>query len=122
MCFSAATNARFVANVLSHLLPTPGSIPVHLGDLDDLTSLSLDNNYLTGSLPAELFFDWDHLESLNLNRNALNGTIPPEISNAARLQSLRLQDNEFSGELPSQLQSLQRLQLLVRAVVFMPSL
>ena len=94
-----------------------GSIPPHFGELEDLTSLSLDDNFLTGSIPSELFADLDHVEALNLNGNAFNGTIPSEIGIAWRLQTLRVQDNQFSGSLPTEILGLHRLELLVRRLL-----
>lgn len=49
-----------------------GTIPVEvLGGLNDVRVLSLQNNFLTGSIPS-LLGQLDHLEMISLNDNVSN--------------------------------------------------
>jgi len=52
-----------------------GSIPAELGDLTNLTQLQLPFNQLSGSLPAELCNLTD-LTLLTINNNNLQGSYP----------------------------------------------
>ena len=60
-----------------------------MGDLTDLESLSLQENWLTGSIPAAL----GHLSNLwwlALDRNTLTGSIPGELGKLTQLRHLKL--------------------------------
>ena len=76
-----------------------GPIPPELGNLTDLTRLSLSSNSLTGPIPTELGSLTD-LESLNLVGNDLTGPIPPELGELANLTRLSLYSNSLTGEIP----------------------
>ena len=88
-----------------------GSIPPELGDLANLTLLSLGGNSLTGIIPPELG-KLARLTSLHLWNNNLSGPIPLELGSLTQLQLLGLQDNTLSGPIPLELGSLTQLQLL----------
>ena len=88
-----------------------GSIPAELGNLSKLTSLSLHDNALTGSIPAELG-NLSSLTSLSLSNNALTGSIPAELGNLSSLTSLSLHDNALTGSIPAELGNLSSLTLL----------
>ena len=83
-----------------------GRIPPELGNLKNLRKLHLrgsnfDPGELTGEIPRELA-SLEYLSSLNLEYNRLTGSIPPEFGDMA-LQSLNLSNNLLTGCLPGNL-------------------
>lgn len=101
-------------NNLSYLglggLGLEGEIPSFFGEgriAVNLTTLALNDNNLTGSIPASLG-NTIQLDSLNLSNNQLYGDVPAELANAGRvtddfslLGALQLSGNpDLSGELP----------------------
>ena len=75
-----------------------GTLPAELGNLDQLTELPLQDNYLTGSIP-----DLGRLTNLTLLRmwnNQLTGRIPASLSNLTRLRYLELWENQLTGPIP----------------------
>lgn len=59
-----------------------------------LRILTLDNNQLEGSLPADLFAaDSDNLETISLSFNKLSGRLPSSFRFPSKLQMLYLGDN-----------------------------
>ena len=61
-----------------------------------VTSLDLDNNGLTGTIPTQL----GHLANLRLlllDGNQLTGSIPAQLDNLASLEVLVLHDNQLTG-------------------------
>ena len=89
-----------------------GSIPAELGQLPELRSLDLYHNTLSGSIPPELG-DLDRLEQLDLSRNELSGSLPIELGKLSELQILDLRSNELSGPIPAELGDLDRLERLI---------
>jgi len=95
-----------------------GQIPAEIGELTNLTILSLvDNSLLTGSIPPQIGF-LTNLTHLNLSDNQLTGEIPYEIGNLTNVEleigmynltHLNLSDNQLSGEIPSQMGNLTNL-------------
>jgi len=69
-----------------------------IGDAYQLTDLDLRFNSLSGTFPNEISF-LINLESLSLTENYLTGSIP-SLSRLHRLKSLRLGENMLSGPLP----------------------
>ncbi len=61
-------------------------------------------NLLTGPLPSE--FGVIHLKSLKLNNNSLTGMIPASLGNLTDLQHLSIGSNNLIGELPGSLSNL----------------
>jgi Leucine-rich repeat (LRR) protein len=86
-----------------------GSIPAELGNLTGLTILKLDNNSLTGSIPTTLG-SLPLLTDLFLNNNQLSGAVPSSLGNLSNLVYLYLRNNQLSGSLPSSLGNLTKLQ------------
>ena len=91
--YGRVTSLRLDANRLS------GSIPPELGNLADLQVLDLGNNRLSGSIPKELG-NLANLQMLRLYNNRLSGEIPPELGNLVNLHTLYLNWNKFTGEIP----------------------
>ena len=60
-----------------------------------VTSISLTDRQLSGTLPAALSY-LDYLETLDLAWNELSGTIPAELGNLAELQHLNLGQNQLT--------------------------
>ena len=76
-----------------------GSIPPEIGNLTNLTSLSLNYNQLTGSIPPEIG-NLTNLTGLYLNNNQLSGIIPDEICNQGD-SSPDLSNNQLCPPYPS---------------------
>ena len=67
--------------------------------------LELDDNFLTGALPNEIFpsnttSGLPTLKYLDLQNNRLNGTIAEEIGNMKLIEKLYLSNNDFDGKIP----------------------
>ncbi|KAM4072379.1 hypothetical protein ACB094_11G134400 [Castanea mollissima] len=71
----------------------------------NLVNLYLDNNKIFGNIPIGIG-NLISLESLTMWRNRLSGTIPFEIGKLQKLRELSLNDNNFSGNIPSSLGNL----------------
>ena len=95
-----------------------GHIPPEIGELTNLTILSLvDNPLLTGSIPPHIG-NLTNLTHLHLSENQLTGEIPYEIGNLTsveleigmyNLTHLHLSGNQLTGEIPSQMGNLTNL-------------
>ncbi len=77
-------------------------------DACKVIELKLDNNNLTGSLPADLG-NLYHLTNLNLGFNQISGNIPIELGNLSSLNILAIHQNQLSGEIPPELGDLSNL-------------
>ena len=73
-----------------------------------VTQIGLNNNRLSGHIPASIG-DLTRLKSLNLRNNRIGGTIPPELGNLGALTSLYLDDNNLWGNIPDELGNLTNL-------------
>ena len=89
-----------------------GEIPAELGSLSNLEYLILYSNELSGEIPAELG-SLSNLEYLILYSNELSGEIPAELGSLSNLEYLILYSNELSGEIPAELGSLSNLAWLI---------
>ena len=88
-----------------------GSIPPELGNLASLTSLNLEINDLVGPIPSELG-NLASLTSLHLGINDLQGPILPELGNLTNLRRLSLYGNNLTGSIPTELTNLASLTYL----------
>ncbi|CAL9015670.1 unnamed protein product [Prunus brigantina] len=78
-----------------------GSIPTSLGRLQNLQGLSLHDNKLRGYIPYQLC-QLDNLAYLELSSNQLYGSIPSCLGNlTASLRTLSLESNSLSSTIPS---------------------
>uniref|UniRef100_A0A1D1ZHC1 Receptor kinase-like protein Xa21 n=1 Tax=Anthurium amnicola TaxID=1678845 RepID=A0A1D1ZHC1_9ARAE len=86
-----------------------GVLPTSIVNLStQLTSLKLEGNQISGSIPAEIE-KLVNLTKLHMSKNLLTGPIPATIGKLQNLQSLELGGNKFSGGIPSSLGKLSRL-------------
>ena len=85
-----------------------GTLPAELGGLSNLTELVLYNNHLTGEIPPELG-GLSNLTALSLYANQLTGEIPPELGRMYNLTGLALNYNRLRGEIPTELGGLSNL-------------
>ncbi|PAP75479.1 hypothetical protein BSZ37_02965 [Rubrivirga marina] len=76
-----------------------------------VTRISLNENQLSGSLPAEIG-QMSRLERLYAFGNELSGPIPTEIGGLSSLTHLALYDNQLTGALPNELGRLDALTYL----------
>jgi hypothetical protein len=76
-----------------------GSIPPELGNLSNITHLTLSGNQLTGSIPPALG-NLTTLELLQLHSNQLTGPIPAEMGNLTALEYLAIDSNQLDGVVP----------------------
>ncbi|PKI45937.1 hypothetical protein CRG98_033736 [Punica granatum] len=90
-----------------------GEIPSSIGNLSQLSYLSMLNNQLKGQILPQLM-NLSQLSVLSLADNELSGNIPSLLMNLTKLTNLYLSNNKLDGPiLPSvsQLQNLQALRL-----------
>ncbi|KAL8128934.1 hypothetical protein V2J09_018089 [Rumex salicifolius] len=91
-----------------------GSIPPTLANLTALRLLNISNNSFSGSLPASVFSRMLDLQVVDAYNNNLTGPLPVDVVGLKKLRILRLGGNYFTGEIPenySEIQSLERLEL-----------
>ncbi|KMS94945.1 hypothetical protein BVRB_013860 [Beta vulgaris subsp. vulgaris] len=77
-----------------------GSIPPEFGDFKKLMNLSLYNNKLTGKLPAKIG-SWAEFDYIDVSANLLTGAIPPDMCKKGTMTKLLMIQNNFSGEIPA---------------------
>ena len=77
-----------------------GELPAELGDLSELRILGLWSNELTGEIPPELARLTD-LEQFAVGGNRLHGTVPEWLADFRNLEELHLPTNRFTGQLPA---------------------
>ncbi len=85
-----------------------GSIPTSLSNLSNLTRLGLSSNQLTGSIPTSLG-NLSNLTWLYLDSNQLTGSIPTWLGNLSNLTGLNLRSNQLTGSIPTSLGNLSNL-------------
>ena len=90
------TSLRLDGNGLS------GTIPPDLAQLINLSRLDLGHNHLTGGIPAELGL-LGNLAVLSFENNQLSGDIPAQLGNLTNLEVMRLSQNLFSGNIPAEI-------------------
>ncbi|KAL9148064.1 hypothetical protein ABFS82_12G017600 [Erythranthe guttata] len=106
---AAAAAADFWVTSLS--LPNcglSGSIPATIGMLENLRSINLSNNSLNGSIPFSIFGAFE-LRVLDFSDNLLAGGLPELVGNLQNLRVLNLSGNSLVGNLPVNLALLRNL-------------
>ena len=76
-----------------------GELPAELGDLPELRNLRLWSNELTGEIPPELA-RLTELEQFAVGGNRLHGLIPEWLADFRNLSELHISTNSFTGPLP----------------------
>ncbi|MCY3808793.1 MAG: Ig-like domain-containing protein [Gemmatimonadetes bacterium] len=77
-----------------------GTIPPEVGGLDELFSIGLRYNELSGPLPAELS-KFEGLRDMFLSGNPdISGRLPPELGYTGGLEYLNVSDTDLSGPVP----------------------
>uniref|UniRef100_A0A0D9WP73 non-specific serine/threonine protein kinase n=1 Tax=Leersia perrieri TaxID=77586 RepID=A0A0D9WP73_9ORYZ len=77
-----------------------GLLAPTIGNLTNLETVLLQNNYITGPIPAEIG-KLASLKTLDLSSNSFYGEIPNSVGHLDSLQYLRLNNNTLSGPFPS---------------------
>ncbi|CAJ1977386.1 unnamed protein product [Sphenostylis stenocarpa] len=85
-----------------------GSISEDLGLIQYLRHIDLSNNFLNGSLPSTIF-NSSQLQVLSLSNNVISGELPDLVGKLTNLKLLNLSDNAFAGLIPENLTSLPNL-------------
>jgi hypothetical protein len=86
-----------------------GSIPADINHMTTVKSLSLAANAISGKIPA---MSLHQLMKLDLSFNQLVGCIPDIFQDSLNLELIDLSGNQLSGSLPDSLGSLPRLKVL----------
>ncbi|CAL9751739.1 unnamed protein product, partial [Musa acuminata subsp. burmannicoides] len=79
-----------------------GSIPTEIGNLSNLTVITMSPNLLDATIPAALG-SLRRLIRIDLSENYLAGEIPATLGNLSQLTSLLLSSNELRGSIPPSL-------------------
>lgn len=79
-----------------------GPIPPEIGFLSEVVTIDMNNNnqQLTGTIPATMG-NLANLSQLTLSRSGLTGTIPVEFANLTKLTSLQMHTSNFTGPIPA---------------------
>ncbi|KAK8546575.1 hypothetical protein V6N13_067782 [Hibiscus sabdariffa] len=85
-----------------------GKLPIAIGNLTQLQTLSLRFNALSGPIPSD-FPKLTSLRNLYLQGNGFSGEIPQFLFTLQNLVRLNLADNNFSGSIPASVNNLTRL-------------
>ncbi|GLT74630.1 hypothetical protein SLA2020_464180 [Shorea laevis] len=85
-----------------------GQVPSELNNMEELSELWLDGNFLSGPLPD--MSNMINLRIVHLENNKLSGPLPSSLGSLPNLQELYIQNNSFTGEIPPA--------LLTRKVIF----
>ncbi|KAE8673136.1 RLK902 protein [Hibiscus syriacus] len=85
-----------------------GKLPIAIGNLTQLQTLSLRFNALSGPIPSD-FPKLTSLRNLYLQGNAFSGDIPQFLFTLQNLVRLDLAENNFTGSIPASVNNLTRL-------------
>lgn len=89
-----------------------GKISSEICTLDNLHTIDISSNQLTGELDERTFENFQKLQVLNLSHNQLTGSIPDVFDRMKRLTSLNLGSNLLLGLLPKSMSCLVDLEVL----------
>ncbi|KAK3264720.1 hypothetical protein CYMTET_26558 [Cymbomonas tetramitiformis] len=79
-----------------------GTLPTELGELTVMTEMRLQHNHLTGTLPTEMG-KLTAMNALQLSDIRLTGTLPTELGELTAMTEMQLQHNRLTGTLPTEL-------------------
>ncbi|XP_075661118.1 receptor kinase-like protein Xa21 [Castanea sativa] len=88
-----------------------GEIPLGMGNLVNLTTLLMNNNKFTGTIPDDIS-SLKKLQLLDLSDNKLSGRLPITLGNLSLLNKLFLDNNILQGTIPPSIEKCQNLLLL----------
>ncbi|GMP79112.1 hypothetical protein CsSME_00034781 [Camellia sinensis var. sinensis] len=125
---SIANLSTYLSWMNLHINQTHGSIPSGIGNLLNLTQLSMVANNLAGPVPSSIgrlhnlqslllaqnkftelpssLGNLTSLITLDLGENNIYGNIPPSLGNCHSLLELHLYKNNFNGSIPPEIMSL----------------
>lgn len=107
-CNDAGTNVTSISLLENHLT---GSIPASIGTFTALTYLDVSANALTGTIPAEIG-NLTKIDELLLYENKFTGAIPPQLGNLTAMTFLSVESNQLTGTIPPELGNATALQIL----------
>lgn len=90
---------------------TPGPVPTWLSNLSHLRELSLKNSLRTGPIPMDTLMTLKQLVFLDLDNNQLTGGIPAGLYSLTNLEFLLLNRNQLTGSIPVELSQLTKLRV-----------
>ena len=82
-----------------------GNIPRSLSFCHNMEMLDLSHNKLSGSTPKNVISHFDKLTSLYLQQNSFTGSLPSDVGRLKNLNELLVSNNNFSVEIPAELGS-----------------
>ncbi|CAE6066326.1 unnamed protein product [Arabidopsis arenosa] len=88
-----------------------GTLSSSIGNLTNLQTVLLQNNYITGHIPHEIG-KLMKLKTIDLSTNNFTGQIPFTLSHSTNLQYLRVNNNSLTGTIPSSLANMTQLTFL----------
>ena len=89
-----------------------GVIPLEIGEMENLTELSLHHNSLTGPIPS-VIANLTNLATLDLHHNQLTGPLPEWLGDLSNLSYLSVWGNDLTGSVPASLGNLTALEGLL---------
>ncbi len=105
-------NFGYVQHIMLYDNNLRGTIPVEIGNLTNLLSLSLGGNQLASTIPTDIG-NLTNLSYLDLGENQFTGTIPTSIGNLTNLTALLLLRNQLIGTIPTGIENLTDLNTLL---------
>lgn len=94
---------RFLNNLVSLKLfqnELSGQVPAEFGKFTKLVNLSLYRNNFTGPLPHNLL-SWAKTGFIDVSENFFTGPIPPNMCKQGTMRGLLMLQNNFTGEIPA---------------------
>lgn len=89
-----------------------GTIPAEFGVDQEIIRIDFGNNQIRGPIPPEFFQQLPGVELLSLNDNALTGTVPATVAAMELLEELYLDGNPLTGILPESISALGNLKMI----------
>ncbi|KAM5582260.1 receptor-like protein 2 [Rosa sericea] len=90
----------FPGAILLHSNSITGNIPIEIGQLQLLRTLSLKNNFFTGKIPNQIS-NLKQLATLDLSVNHFSGNIPASLTSLNFLAVFNISYNNLEGQIPT---------------------